>query len=287
MTPLRQRMLEDLQLRNYSPSTIETYIRCVADFAMHFGKPPDQLGPEHIRGYQLFLVRERKAAWSTFNQYVCALRFFYHTTLGRKEMIEHIPYPRHERRLPAVLSQAEVAALLQAKTNLKHRALLTTLYAAGLRVSEAANLLVSDIESERMLIRVRHGKGRKDRYVMLSPKLLDLLRHYWKVYRPTHWLFPGDPADRHMSRHTIHTICRQAAAAAGMSKPVSPHTLRHSFATHLLESGTDLRTIQILLGHRNLKTTSLYMHVSTLTLASTVSPLDLLAAEPTEKASES
>ena len=179
MTPLRQKMLEDLQLRNYSLSTIETYIRCVADFAAHFGKPPDQLGPEHVRQYQLFLARERRAAWSTFNQYVCALRFFYHITLGRKEMIEHIPYPRHERRLPAVLSQSEVAALLRAKTNLKHRALLTTLYAAGLRVSEAANLRVSDIESERMLIRVRQGKGRKDRYVMLSPKLLDLLRRYW------------------------------------------------------------------------------------------------------------
>ena len=279
MTPLRQRMLEELELRNYSPSTIETYIRCVAEFAQHFGKPPDQLGPEHIREYQLFLVRERKAAWSTFNQHVCALRFFYQTTLGRKEMIEHIPYPRHERRLPSVLSQAEVAALLQAKSNLKHRALLTTLYAAGLRVSEAANLLVSDIESERMLIRVRQGKGRKDRYVMLSPKLLDLLRCYWKRYRPTYWLFPGDPADTPMARNTIHTICRQATRAAGLSRPVSPHLLRHSFATHLLEAGTDLRTIQILLGHRNLKTTSLYMHVSTLALRSTISPLDLLASE--------
>jgi len=279
MTPLRQRMLEDLQLRNYSTSTIETYIRCVASFAKHFNKSPDQLGPEHVRQFQLFLVKEQKVSWSLFNQHVCALRFFYNTTLGWQWMIEHIPYPRCEHRLPIVLSQAEVALLLQAKSNLKHRALLATLYGAGLRVSEAASLLVSDIDSERQLICVRQGKGRKDRLVMLSPKLLDLLRHYWKAYRPTYWLFPGDPANRHMARNTIHTICRQAAQAAGLSKQVSPHSLRHSFATHLLEAGTDLRTIQILLGHSNLKTTARYTHVSTLALRSTLSPLDQLDLE--------
>jgi integrase/recombinase XerD len=272
-------MLEDLQLRNYSPSTIDTYIRCVANFAQHFSKSPDQLGPEHIRHYQLYLVKQRRVSWSVFNQHVCALRFFYHITLSQQWMIEHIPYPRYEKRLPIVLSQTEVAALLQAKTNLKHRAILTTLYSAGLRVSEVANLLVTDIDSQRMLIRVRQGKGRKDRFVMLSPKLLDLLRCYWKAYRPTHWLFPGDPQDRHMARNTIHTICRQAARTAGLSKPISPHLLRHSFATHLLEAGTDLRTIQILLGHRNLKTTALYIHVSTLALRSTLSPLDLLVLD--------
>jgi len=167
MTPLRLRMLEDLQLRNYSASTIATYLRCVATFAQHFSKPPDQLGPEHVRQYQLFLVKEQRVSWAVFNQHVCALRFFYHTTLGRQWMIEHIPYPRSEQRLPAVLSRAEVAALLQAKTNLKHRALLTTIYAAGLRVSEVADLLLTDIDSQRKLICVRQGKGRKDRYVML------------------------------------------------------------------------------------------------------------------------
>jgi site-specific recombinase XerD len=272
-------MLEDLQLRNYSTSTIDIYLRCVSDFAKYFNKSPDQLGPEHVRDYQLFLVKERKVSWTVFNQHVCALRFFFNNTLGRKWMIEHIPYPKSEQRLPTVLSQGEVAALLGAKTNLKHRALLTTIYAAGLRVSEAATLLVTDIDSQRELICVRQAKGRKDRYVMLSPKLLDLLRLYWKSYRPTHWLFPGDPEDSHMSRVTIYLLCRQAAVAAGLSKKVTPHTLRHSFATHLLESGTDLRTIQILLGHCNLKTTARYMHVSTLALRSIVSPLDLLDME--------
>jgi site-specific recombinase XerD len=276
MTELRQKMLEDLKLRNYSPNTIEVYIRCVARFARYFGASPDRLGPEHIRKYQLFLVQQKKLSWSLFNQNVCALRFFYHHTLHKDWMIEHIPYPRHEQKLPVVLSPSEVAALFQVIQNLKHRAILMTIYATGLRVSEVTNLRVTDIDSQRQLIRVRQGKGHKDRYVMLSPKLLDLLRAYWKSYRPTPWLFAGESPERPFTRESVLRICKQAGEAAHLSKRVSPHTLRHCFATHLLEDATDLRRIQILMGHRNLKTTSKYLHVSNATLRSTVSPLDRL-----------
>lgn len=279
MTLLRKKMLEDLQLRNYSSRTVDAYIRCLASFAKHFGKSPDLLGPTHIREYQLFLVQQKKASWALFNQTVCALRFFYHVTLGKKWMIEHIPYPRHEKKLPVVLSLSEVAALFQATHNLKHRAILMTTYAAGLRVSEVVNLFVTDIDSHRGLICVRQGKGHKDRYVMLSPKLLSNLRDYWKSQKPKHWLFPGEDPGQPITTTTVYRVCQQAGQAAKLSKPVTPHSLRHSFATPLLEAGTDLRTIQILLGHRNLKTTAIYMHVSTLAVRSTVSPLDLLNTE--------
>ena len=211
-----------------------------------------------------------------FNQTVCALRFFYHHTLHRNWMVEHIPYPRHEQKLPVVLSPAEVAAVFEATRNLKHRAILMTIYAAGLRVSELTNLKVTDIDSPRQVICVRQGKGHKDRQVMLSPKLLELLRVYWKHYRPMTWLFPGQRPERPITQITVWRICQQARAAAQLVKPVSPHTLRHCFATHLLEEGTDLRRIQILMGHRNLKTTARYLHVSNLTVRSTVSPLDRL-----------
>ncbi|HKA20229.1 MAG TPA: site-specific tyrosine recombinase/integron integrase, partial [Blastocatellia bacterium] len=276
MTPLRQKMMDDLQLRNYSDRTIKAYLRCVSNFARHFGKTPDELGPPQIREYQLYLVKQKQCSWAVFNQTVCALRFLYNTTLGCKEMIEEIPYPRFEKRLPVVLSQTEVATLLQATRNLKHRALLTTIYATGLRVSEVTNLVVSDIDSSRMIIQVRQGKWRKDRFVMLSPNLLTLLREYWKAYHPRHWLFPGQNPSRPIDNATAYRVCQRAAEAAKLSKSISPHTLRHSFATHLLEAGTDLRTIQLLLGHRNLKTTAVYLHVSTLALRSTTSPLDLL-----------
>jgi integrase/recombinase XerD len=283
MTALRQKMIEDLQLRNYSTSTVESYVRHVAEFAKHFGQSPDRLGPEQVRQYQLYLIHQKQVSWSYFNQTVCALRFFYQITLGRRWMIEHLPYSKAEKRLPLVLSQAEVTAVLNAKTNLKHRAILSTIYAAGLRVSEVAHLRVADIDSKRELIRVQQGKGRKDRLVMLSPTLLNLLREYWTAYRPSLWLFPGDDQQLPISRLTIYRICQQAGKAAGISKHVTPHVLRHSFATHLLEAGTDLRTIQLLMGHCNLKTTALYLHVSTLALRSTASPLDLL---PDQKAGE-
>jgi site-specific recombinase XerD len=269
-------MLEELQLRNYSPNTINAYIRCVSKFAQHFGIAPDRLGPEHIRDYQVFLVRQKKVSWPVFDQTVCALRFFYHNTLRRDWMIEHIPYPRHEQKLPVVLSPAEVASLFQSTPNLKHRAILMTIYAAGLRVSEVAQLRVTDIDSQRQLICIRQGKGNKDRQVMLSPRLLDLLRTYWKRYRPTAWLFPGERPEKPISRESVWRICKQAGEAAHLSKRVSPHTLRHCFATHLLEDATDLRRIQILMGHRSLKTTAKYLHVSNLAVRSTISPLDRL-----------
>lgn len=276
MSVLRQKMIEDLQIRNYSSHTIEAYIRCVANFAAHFGKSPDLLTPAHIREYQLFLVQQRQVSWPTLVQAVCALRFFYHRTLGRRWMIEFIPYPRRVKKLPLVLSQEEVLALLEATTNLKHQAILATIYATGLRVSEAANLLVSDIDSGRQLIAVRQGKGQKDRFVILSPKLLELLRRYWRSYRPTPYLFEGETPGRPINRGSINSLCQHAASAAKLSKPVTPHSLRHSFATHLLEAGTDLRTIQLLLGHNSLRTTAVYLHVSNLALQRATSPLDFL-----------
>jgi integrase/recombinase XerD len=249
MTELRGKTLEELQLRNYSPNTQRAYIRCVANFARHFKAPPDRLGPEQIREYQLLLVQRKKLSWAMFNQTVCALRFFYHDVLHRNWMIEHIPYPRHEQKLPRVLSPAEVAALFQGTRNLKHRAILMTIYGAGLRVSELINLRVADIDSQREVISVRQAKGHKDRQVMLSPKFLDLLRAYWKSYRPKTWLFPGERPEHPIAQATVWRICQQARAAAHLTKHVSPHTLRHCFATHLLEQATDLRRIQILIPH--------------------------------------
>ena len=283
MTELRRRMLEELRLRNYASNTIAVYLRCVANFAQYFRASPDRLGPEHIRQYQLLLVQRKKISWALFNQTVCALRFFYRHVLHRDWIIEHIPYPRHEEKLPVVLSPAEVAAVFEATRNLKHRTILMTIYAAGLRVSEVTHLRVADIDSQRQVICVRQGKGRKDRQVMLSPKLLELLRIYWKRYRPTVWLFPGTTLEHPITRGTVFAICQQAGAAAHLSKRISPHTLRHCFATHLLEDAIDLRRIQVLLGHRHLKTTAKYLHVSNLAVRTTVSPLDRLpdANDPT------
>ena len=276
MTELRRRMIEELQLRNYSPHTITVYIRCVAQFAQHFRLAPDRLGLEHIREYQLFLVQQKKVSWPLFNQTVCALRFFYHHVLHRDWMIEYIPYPRQETKLPVVLSPTEVVAVFEATSNLKHRAILMTIYAAGLRVSEVTHLRVSDIDSQRQVICVRQGKGHKDRQVMLSPKLLEVLRTYWRSYRPKVWLFSGESLERPVSSETVRRVCRLAGEAAHLSKRISPHTLRHCFATHLLEDTVDLRRIQVLLGHRNLKTTTRYLHVSNLAVRTTVSPLERL-----------
>ena len=276
MTELRRRMIEELQLRNYSPHTITVYIRCVAQFAQHFRLAPDRLGLEHIREYQLFLVQQKKVSWPLFNQTVCALRFFYHHVLHRDWMIEYIPYPRQETKLPVVLSPTEVVAVFEATSNLKHRAILMTIYAAGLRVSEVTHLRVSDIDSQRQVICVRQGKGHKDRQVMLSPKLLEVLRTYWRSYRPKVWLFSGESLERPVSSETVRRVCRLAGEAAHLSKRISPHTLRHCFATHLLEDTVDLRRIQVLLGHRNFKTTTRYLHVSNLAVRTTVSPLERL-----------
>ena len=276
MTELRQRYLEDLRLRNYSPRTLKTYVECVSHFARYFKRSPEELGPEHIRQYQLYLVEEKKCSWSRYNQTVCALRFLYGKTLGRDWAITHIPFPRKHKKLPVVLSREEAAQFLAAIESLKYRTILSLCYGAGLRINEALNLEVGDIDSSRMMIRVRQAKGNKDRYVMLSPKLLELLRKYWKAKRPGIWLFPRRGKDEHLTASTVQRACKRARRDSGLSKAVTPHTLRHSFASHLLEAGADLRTIQLLLGHNNIQTTTVYTHVSQKSVLATVSPFDLL-----------
>jgi integrase/recombinase XerD len=275
MTALRQRMLEDLQIRNYAPTTVAAYIRSVAGFAKYFGKSPEFLGAEHIREYQLHL-KEKGVSLSSYIQAVCGLRFLYSNTLHLAVGIERIPLPRYEKKLPVILSREEVKALLEAPRNLSHRTILTTMYAAGPRISEVAKLKVSDIDSRRNVIWIRGGKGHKDRQILLPPKLLELLRVYWRSKRPKDWLFPGGKPGRPISRESIYRACLKAAQKANISKPVHPHSLRHAFATHLLEAGVDLRTIQILLGHSKLETTARYLHVADTAVRSTVSPLELL-----------
>src|SRR5580700_8833754 len=219
MTALRQRMLEDLRIRNYAPTTVSSYIRSVADFAKHFDKPPDQLGSEEIRSWQLFLLNEKRVKLSTYIQAVCALRFFYQNTLHRRVEIDRIPLPRYEKKLPVILSKAEVKALLEAPKNLGHRAILATMYAAGLRVSEVASLKVSDLDRERRVIWVRGGKGHKDRQVMLAEALRDLLAAYWRWKRPADWLFPGEKPGCPITRDAVFDACRRAARRAGIAKP--------------------------------------------------------------------
>ena len=285
MTPLRQRMRDDLQLRNLSPRTIECYIRCVADFAGYFKTSPEKLGPEHIRQYQLYLVQERQVSWSHIMQVVSALRFLYNTTLNQGWMIDYIPQPKQPQKLPTVLSQEEVAALLRAPRHLKSRAILTTLYATGVRVSELCDLQIQDIDSSRMVINIRQGKGQQDRTIMLSPRLLDILRPYWLRFKPQTYLFPGPDPTRGITRRTVYSICQTAARNAKLTKAVHPHTLRHCFASHLLEQGVDLRRLQLVLGHKHMRTTSRYLHVSPHALQSIISPLDNLpiGSEPDEQ----
>jgi integrase/recombinase XerD len=276
MTALKQRMLEDLRIRNYAPSTVECYVRSVAEFAKHFHKSPEHLGPEEIRAWQLFLLNEKGVKLSSYIQAVCGLRFFYRNTLNCKIEIERIPLPRYETKLPVILSKEEVKALLEAPKNLGHRAILATMYGAGLRVSEAANLKVRDLDGDRKVIWIRGGKGHKDRQVMLSAPLREVLAAYWRWKRPTDWLFPGEKPGQPISTQTVFHTCRKAARTAGIAKPVHPHSLRHAFATHLLEDGVNLLVIQALLGHKNLKTTAHYLHLADSTVRSARSPLELL-----------
>lgn len=276
MTPLRQRMLEDMGLRNFSPMTRRCYVNSVAKFAEYFNKSPELLGPEEIRTYQVYLVSRKHASWSTFNTAVCALRFLYKITLGREWTVHRIPFQRTPLILPVVLSPSEVRRFFEAVPSIKHRMAVMTAYSAGLRTSEVVRLRVRDIDSERGVIRIQQGKGRKDRYVMLSPRLLVLLREYWKTARPADYLFPSRPAGSHMNAATLQKACLRARTEAGISKAVNVRALRHSFATHLLEAGTNVRIIQILLGHRSLQTTARYTHVATSTVCATASPLDAL-----------
>ena len=276
LSPITQRMTGDMLVRNLSPRTIDAYSYHVERFAKHFGKPLDELGPEEIRLYQLHLVEVKKASWSSFNQAVCGLRFLYHVTLPRPWVVQHIPFGKRPKRLPAVLGAEEVSRLLACVSVLKHRTVLLTLYAAGLRLSEATHLQVADIDSPRMQLNIRHGKGSKQRLVPLSPRLLQELRDYWKQTRPTTFLFPGKTSDVPLSSATVQKACKLAAAQARLNKPVSPHTLRHSYATGLLEAGVDLLTIGRLLGHKSFTTTLIYLHVRRPHLESTPSPLDWL-----------
>lgn len=277
MSPLRKRLTEELELRNYSPKTIQLYVNHVARLARHYGKSPDRLTHEEIRSYLVYLIEERGQAVGSYRQALAALRFFYRWVLKRGDLVQDILAPRVERRLPVVLSVSEVQRLFAAIVSFKHRMILMTAYSAGLRVAETVKLKVTDLDSERMVIRVVQGKRNKDRYTILSPVLLQMLRHYWWAARPVNYLFPGRRADRPMSVATVQRTCREAAVEAGLEKTVTPHTLRHSFATHLLEGGTDIRVLQALLGHGSIRTTAHYTHVSTRLIGQTVSPLDQLA----------
>jgi site-specific recombinase XerD len=271
-------MLDDLSIRNYASTTVECYVRSVTEFAKHFNKPPDQLGEEEVRAWQLFLLKEKKVKLSTYIQAVCGIRFFYRHTLNRKIDMERIPLPRYEKKLPVILTRDEVKALLQAPKNLGHRAILATMYGAGLRVSEATNLKLSDLDGKRKVIWVRDGKGHKDRQVMFADSLHEVLVAYWRWKRPADWLFPGGKPGCPLSTKTVFLTCRKAARRAGIAKPVSPHSLRHAFATHLLDDGVNLLVIQALLGHANLKTTARYLHVSDTAIRSVRSPLEMLGS---------
>ena len=276
MTPLRQRMLQDMGIRNLALNTQHAYVQQISAFARHFDCSPEALGPEQVRAYQVHLIEERKLAAGSLSVVAAALRFLDKITLRTAWIDDDIPMPKRPLKLPIVLSPEEVVRFLACVASTKHRAILTTIYASGLRVSEAVALRLADIDSSRMVLPVDQGKGRKDRYAMLSPRLLEVLRDYWRIERPKPWLFPGDGLGSHMTKNAVEQACQKAHRACGIDKPVTPHSLRHAFATHLLESGTDVRRIQLLLGHRSLSTTSRYLKIATSSLCATVSPFDQL-----------
>jgi integrase/recombinase XerD len=281
VSPLRQRMIEDMTIRNLAPKTQHGYIRTIKQFAAFLGRSPDTASFEDVRRFQLHLAA-RGVGPGALNQAVSALRFLFRITLGRRDIVEHTPFVHKPHKLPVVLSPEEVARLLDAAPSLKYRAALSVAYGAGLRAGEVVSLKVSDIDSARMLIRVEQGKGRKDRYVMLSPHLLALLRAWWRVARPQGWLFPGQNRVNPLTTRQLNRACHTAAERARLDKPVSLHTLRHSFATHLLEQNIDIRVIQVLLGHAKLDTTALYTRVATKTIRAVMSPLEQLALKQPE-----
>jgi len=277
MTPLRKRLIEDMKVRNLAPATQATYIQQVSQFARHFSRSPETLGPEEIRAYQVYLTMEKELAATSVNTAVAALRFLYNVTLQKDWVLKDvIPAPKIPDKLPEVLSPEEVHQFLESVEHIRHRTILTVCYAAGLRISEAVHLKPSDIDSGRMVIRVEQGKGQKDRYVMLSVRLLDMLRDWWRIERPKHWLFPGPHADIPITRHSIEKACQNAYRRCHISKPITPHSFRHAFAVHMLENGTDIRTIQLLMGHQSLSTTVKYLRIATTKVCSATSPLDLL-----------
>jgi integrase/recombinase XerD len=275
-TPITKRMAEDMLVRNLAVRTIDSYTYHVDRFARHFGKQPEDLGPEQIREFQLWMIQVNQSSWSQFNQAVCALRFLYTFTIKRDWSVQMIPFGKRPKKLPTVLGQEEVHDLIQCVANPKHRAVLITLYAAGLRLAEATGLKLPDIDSQRMQLKVNGGKGGKDRYVPISPRLLEELRTYWKIDRPSNYLFPGKTADVPLSGATVQKAVKLAAALARINKTVTPHTLRHSYATGLLEAGVDLMAISKLLGHSSFLTTMVYLHCRRQHLGISPSPLDWL-----------
>ena len=291
MTQLRKMMLEELQRRNYSKTTTRTYLRVVADFAKHFNRRPDQLGMDEIRQYQVHLLEERKCEPQTVCLSTSTLRFFFVKVLKRPYPLEEFPYPKRPRRLPIILSQEEAIALISSASNLMHRAMLMTLYSTGLRRAELCNLKVEDIDSQRMVIHVRQGKRLKDRDLPLSPNLLETLRAYYRWMRPRTDLFPGTVngwrADKPITTKVVWEACQEAAKRAGITKRGSPHLLRHSFATHLMENGADLPTVQALLGHTDLKSTSIYLHLSERHLKAAGTPLDKATLAPLDQVKRS
>jgi integrase/recombinase XerD len=274
MNSLRDQMRVDLQLSGAKPNTQKSYLREVDNLAKYFNRSPEELGEAELKEYLLYLIKERHLSEGTFRFYVAALKFFYRTTLKREWMVEKIRHPRAKRKLPIVLDLSEVESLFAVTSNLKHKAILMITYSSGLRASETAHLKITDIDSKRMMVRITQGKGGKDRYTILSQTTLELLREYWKKYHPQEWLFPGAKEKDHLSTHSIQLLFYQAKKQAGITKPASVHTLRHSFATHLIEAGTSLHHVQLLLGHRSPTTTTVYLHVSRLNLAQVTSPLD-------------
>jgi len=278
MGAIKERMLEDFEVRGFSERTRETYLACVKQFVRYFMKPPNQLTLEDIRRYQLYMKEEKKYATNTFNQHVAALKFLYNVTLKRRWFIERIPYSKRSKPLPVVLSKDEVTRMYNTLTYIKHKAMFMMLYSTGIRCSELTHVKLTDVDSQRMVIRIEQGKGKKDRYVMLSKKLLTCLRMYWNSQLPRlkTWLFPGYNLNEPIKRETPKKLITGAAEKAGITKHVTTHTMRHTFATHLLEAGVDIRRIQFLLGHRSLRTTGKYLHVSKSYLGTTENPLDTL-----------
>jgi len=275
ISPLRQRMIDDMTARRFSEATQKDYVRNVRKFAAFLGRSPDTATSDDLRRFQLHMAQQQVSPWS-INAAIAALRFFFTVTLERPDLVRPLRIVNEPRKAPVVLSQEEVARLLEAAPGLKYKAALSVAYGAGLRVSEVANLKVSDIDSERMMLRVEQGKGQRDRYVMLSPQLLELLRDWWRASRPQVWLFPGQNPINPMTPRQLNRAVHAAKDLAGISKRVSPHTLRHSFATHLLEQGVDIRVIQVLLGHAKLETTALYTRVAVNTVRDIKSPLERL-----------
>ena len=279
ISPLRQRMIEDMSLRHFGEKTQKDYIRVVKNLTIFLGRSPDTAIAEDLRRFQLQLTESRVRP-PTINFTVTALRFFFTVTLDRADAIKHLTFVAEPRKIPVVLSPEEVARFLEAAPGVKYKAAFSVAYGAGLRVSEVAALKVADIDSKRMMLRVEQGKGHRDRYAMLSPVLLELLRDWWRIARPKAWLFPGQDPLQPMSTRQLNRACHAAAHMAEITKRVSPHTLRHSFATHLLEQNTDIRVIQVLLGHSKLETTALYTHIATNTIRAVMSPLERLSLKP-------